>query len=45
MKGKKEGLDSIVDEIKKFYEKMNYSEIASKYYKKIDVNNREKILE
>ena len=45
MKGKKEGLDSIVDEIKKFYEKMNYSEIASKYYKKIDANNREKILE
>lgn len=40
MKNKKDGLDSIVDEIKKFYEKMNYSEIASKYYKKLDGSNR-----
>lgn len=45
MKNKKDGLDSIVDEIKKFYEKMNFSDIASKYYKKFDGNNREKILE
>jgi len=40
VKGRKEGLDAIVDEIKRFYEKMNFSEIASKYYKKIDQTNR-----
>jgi hypothetical protein len=35
VKKRKEGLDAIVDEIKRFYEKMNFSEIASKYYKKL----------
>ncbi len=40
VKGKKEGLDAIVDEIKRFYEKMDYSDIASKYYKKLDNTNR-----
>ena len=45
IKGKREGLDAIVDEIRKFYEKMNFSEIASKYYKQINQANREKILE
>lgn len=44
VKGKKDGLDAIVDEIKKFYEKMDFSDIASKYYKKLDGSNREKIL-
>ena len=45
VKNKKEGLDALVDEIKRFYEKMNFSEIASKYYKRLDGTNREKILE
>jgi TPP-dependent trihydroxycyclohexane-1,2-dione (THcHDO) dehydratase len=45
VKNKKDGLDAIVDEIKRFYEKMDFSDIASKYYKKFDANNREKILE
>lgn len=43
VKNKKEGLDSIVDEIKRFYDKMDFSDIASKYYKRLDGNNREKI--
>lgn len=45
VKKRKEGLDAIVDEIKRFYEKMNFSEIASKYYKKLEGGNKEKILE
>jgi hypothetical protein len=45
VKAKKEGLDAIVDEIRRFYEKMNFSEIASKYYKQISEANREKVLE
>jgi hypothetical protein len=40
VKGKKEGLDAIVDEIKKFYEKMDFCDIASKYFKKLDNSNR-----
>lgn len=43
--GKKDGLDSIVDEIKRFYEKMNFTDIANKYYKKINETNREQILD
>lgn len=45
IKNKREGLDAIVDEIRKFYEKMNFSQIASKYFKQINPGNREKILE
>jgi hypothetical protein len=45
VKGRREGLDAIVDEIRRFYEKMNFSDIANKYYKKIDQGNREKVLE
>ena len=45
VKDKKDGLDAIVDQIRKFYENMNFSEIASKYYKKINEQNREKVLE
>lgn len=45
VKNKKEGLDALVDEIKRFYEKMDFSDIASKYYKRLDGSNREKILE
>jgi hypothetical protein len=44
-KQKREGLDAIVEEIRRFYEKMNFSEIASKYYQKITETNRENILE
>lgn len=44
VKNRKEGLDAIVDEIRRFYEKMNFSEIASKYYQKISESNREQIL-
>ena len=42
---KKDGLDAIVDEIKRFYEKMNFTDIANKYYKKINESNREQILD
>ena len=36
VKSKKEILDGIVAEIRKFYEKMNFGEIASEYYRKIN---------
>ena len=45
VKNRKDGLDGIVDEIKRFYEKMNFSEIACKYYQTINENNRQKVLE
>lgn len=45
IKTRREELDAIVNEIKRFYEKMNFSEIASNYYQKVNETNREKILE
>ncbi len=38
-----EGLDAIVDEIKSFYTKLNYNEIARKHFKNLNEQSKEAI--
>lgn len=45
MKERHDGLDDIVNEIRRFYDKMDFNDIASKYYKKIEQGNKEKIFD
>jgi len=45
VKEKHDGLDMIVGELKNMLEKMNFSEIASQYYRKLEQMNKNKILD